>query len=91
MSGREVTLAIAFDNLVTYTAVTAILNWGVESLGSAEMAPGRDGAAALDTLFTVTGNGADSKRMHVGGDKCELFLDPAGVGGTVTVHYAVVG
>lgn len=91
LTGREITLAIAYDNLTTYTGVNALLRWGIASLGSAQMAAGVDSAGAADTNLVGTSDGAYSKRMHIGGDRGEIFLDPAGTGGSVTVHWAVIG
>lgn len=89
--GRELTLAIAYNDLTTYTGVNALLNWGLATEGGGESAPGVDNTGVADTDLAGTVNGAYSKRMHIGGDYGALFLDPVGTGGSVTVHWAIIG
>ena len=90
VNGRKVTVAIAYADLTTFTGVTALLEWGVESEAT-QFAAGESDADVADTGVVGTVNGAYSGLQHVGGDKARIVLTPAGVPGTVTVHYVVIG
>jgi hypothetical protein len=88
--GREVTLTIAYANLTTYTGVTALLRWGVEGSAAVKVAA-PNAAGVADTALAGTANGTYTKQMHVGGDACEIFFDPTGTGGSVTVLWVISG